>query len=165
MRPSADDLFKDLESETRLRLRERRQLLRAHRDRTRPLIVTWSIDLSIFATLYVLGYAGAYSYWATLRWVWDEAWVRMFLPVGHAIPALFAGVYMGILYSRGRYFFLWGPIVLIVATYLREVVYPWGAADALSEAWWLVWAACAEGLLAGGIAMALGAWVGNRGDY
>ena len=165
MRPSAKDLFKDLESDTRLRLRDRHRLVRIRRDRSRPLLVTWMLDLAAFTGLYIVGYAGAFSYWATLRWIWDEAWVLMFLPTGHAIPALIAGVYMGILYSRGRFFFLVGPVLLVAATFVREVMIPWGGLAAFDEPWWMVWIACGEGLIAGGLAMALGAWAGAKGHY
>lgn len=162
MRPTRDDLFDGLEHEGRLRVRERRQLLRSHRRRTRPLLLTWWIDLCIMAGLYVLGYGGACAYWSTLRGLWDEQYLVLFSALGHAIPALVAGVYVGILYSRGRFFFVIGPLVLVGATFVREVWLPWGGADSLGLPWWLYWAACAEALISGGLAMWLGAWAGAR---
>lgn len=148
----------------RLRPIERRRLVRLHRSHTRPSVVQWFIDGWVLVLLYVVGYIGAASYWATLNALWDPRWVGMFAPLGHAIPALVVGVQTGRLYRRGRYFFLVGPTVLVGATFLREVWLPHQSTDVLTLSLADYWIACAEGLIAGGIAMAIGASVGASSE-
>lgn len=162
MQPRMRDLFQGLEDDHRLRQAERRRLLRIHKHRGMPLPVRWGLEIGLMAGLYLLGYAGAASYWATLHTMWDPRWVQIFAPLGHAIPALIVGAYVGVLFRRGRYFFLMGPVVLVVATFVREVYLPFGGAEALTMPPWMYWAACAEGITSGAAAMTLGAWLGGR---